>query len=84
MQKTVNTERDMAQWLKRGALPMSLPVVRFRIPLDAAFSEKYRVNFSPPNLGTLLRCRVLGQGTSTSNASLDRDGNGYDKFNAPK
>ena len=27
--------------------------------------------FSPLNLGTLLRCRVLGQGTSPSNASLD-------------
>ena len=37
--------------------------------------------FSPLNLGTLLRCCVLGQGTSPSNASLD---NVYDKFNAPK
>ena len=25
-------ERDVAQWLERGALPMSLPAVRFRIP----------------------------------------------------
>ena len=32
---------DMAQWLERGALPMSLPAVRFRIPLAAKFSEKY-------------------------------------------
>ena len=36
-------ERDMAQWLERGALPMSLPAVRFRIPLGAGFSEKYHV-----------------------------------------
>ena len=49
--------------------------------------------FSPLNLGTLLRCCVLGQDTSPSNASLDSDeneylvgqnGNVYDKFNAPK
>ena len=37
-------ERDMAQWLERGALPMSLPAVRFRIPLGAGFSEKYHVS----------------------------------------
>ena len=37
-------ERDMAQWLERGALPMSLPAVRFRIPLGAEFSEKYNVS----------------------------------------
>ena len=34
----------MAQWLERGAMPMSLPVVRFRIPLGAGFSEKYHVS----------------------------------------
>ena len=33
----------MAQWLERGALPMSLPAVRFRISLGAGFSEKYHV-----------------------------------------
>ena len=33
------------QWLERGALPMSLPAVRFRILLGAGFSEKY--HFSP-------------------------------------
>ena len=27
-----------------GALPMSLPAVRFRIPLGAEFSEKYHVS----------------------------------------
>ena len=37
-------ERDVVQWLERGALPMSLPVVRFRIPLGAGFSEKYHVS----------------------------------------
>ena len=36
-------ERNMAQWLERGALPMSLPAVRFRIPLGVGFSEKYHV-----------------------------------------
>ena len=30
-------ERDMAQWLERGALQMSLPAVRSRIPLGAGF-----------------------------------------------
>ena len=34
----------MAQWLKRGALPMSLPAVRSRIPLGVGFSEKYHVS----------------------------------------
>ena len=34
----------MAQWLERGALPMSLPAVRFRTPLGAGFSEKYHVS----------------------------------------
>ena len=34
----------MARWLERGALPMSLPAVRFRIPLGAGFSEKYRIS----------------------------------------
>ena len=37
-------ERDVAQWLERGALPKSLPAVRFRIPLGAGFSEKYHVS----------------------------------------
>ena len=35
---------DVAQWLERGALTKSLPVVRFRIPLGAWFSEKYNVS----------------------------------------
>ena len=37
------TKRDVAQSLDRGALPMSLPVVRLRIPLGAGFIEKYNV-----------------------------------------
>ena len=49
---TLCSERDMAQWLEPGALPMSLPAVRFRIPLGAEFSEKYHV--SP--LSILGRC----------------------------
>ena len=35
---------DMAQLLERGALSMSLPAVRFRIPLGAGFSEKYHLS----------------------------------------
>ena len=34
----------MVQWLEHGALPMSLPAVRFRIPLGAGFSENYKVS----------------------------------------
>ena len=34
----------MAQWLERSALPMSLPAVRFRIPLGVGFSEEYHVS----------------------------------------
>ena len=34
----------MTQWLERGALPMLLPAMRFRIPLGAGFSEKYNVS----------------------------------------
>ena len=34
----------MAQWLERGALPMSLPAVQCRIPLGAGFSERYHVS----------------------------------------
>ena len=37
-------ERDVAQWLERGALPMSLPAVRFRIPLGPGFSKKNHVS----------------------------------------
>ena len=36
--------RDMAQWLERRALPMSLPAVQFRIPLGTGFSEKFHVS----------------------------------------
>ena len=39
-----NSERDVAQWLERGALSMSLPAVRFRIPLGAGFSKKFHVS----------------------------------------
>ena len=41
----LGTERDMEQWLERGALPMSLPAMPFRILLGAGFF--------PLNLGTL-------------------------------
>ena len=42
--RILSAERDMAQWLERGALPMSLSAVRFRIPLGAEFSKKYHVS----------------------------------------
>ena len=66
--------RDMAQWLERGALPMSLPAVRFRITLGILREISC---FSAHNTGTLLRCCVLGQDTSPSNASLDSGENEY-------
>ena len=51
----------MAQWFESGTLPMSLPVVRFRTPLGAGFSEKFHV--SPLSiLGHCIGC-ALGQGT---------------------
>ena len=34
----------MTQWLERGALPMSLPAVRFRISFGAGYSNKYYVS----------------------------------------
>ena len=57
----------MAQWLERGALPMSLPVVRFLFPLGARFSEKYHVSplsilghcFNVVSLGKTLNPQML-------------------------
>ena len=37
-----SVQRGTSLWLERGALPMSLLAVRFRIPLGAGFSEKYQ------------------------------------------
>ena len=54
------TVRDMAQWLERGALPMSLPAVRFRIPQDF----QRNMMFLPSQYCDIFsRCCVLGQGT---------------------
>ena len=77
----------MAQWSERGALPMSLPAVRFRIPLGTGFSEKYNVSpisilghcFNVVSLGEALHPQMVKMSTC-----WDRDGNVYDKFNAPK
>ena len=56
-------------WLEHGALPMSLPALRFRTPLGAGFLDKYHV---PSFINdTLFRCCILGQGTLPSHASLD-------------
>ena len=38
------TWEDMAQWLECEALALSLPAVRFRIPLGVGFSEQYSVS----------------------------------------
>ena len=53
--------------LERDALPMSLPVVRFRAPLGAAFLEKYHVSslsvlghcFDVESFGMALHPRML-------------------------
>ena len=37
-------ERDVAQWLERGTLPMMLPAMRLGISLGAGFSEKFHVS----------------------------------------
>ena len=44
MPRFCTLERDVAQWLECGALPMSLPAVRFRNQLGAGYSEKYHVS----------------------------------------
>ena len=57
----------MAQWLERGALPMSLSAVRFRIPLGAGFSDKFNVSplsilghcFDVVSLGKALNPQML-------------------------
>ena len=57
----------MAQWLERGALPMSLLAAQFRILLGAVFSEKYHVSplsilghcFDVASLGKALNHQVL-------------------------
>ena len=50
----VFAERDVAQWLKCGALSMSLPAARVRGSPGARFSEKYYI--SPPS--TLGHCGI--------------------------
>ena len=65
-------ERDMAQWLERGALSMSLPAMRFRITLGTGFSEISC--FSPLNINPQML--HLTQ-VEMSIRSLDRDGNVY-------
>ena len=57
----------MAQWLERGAVQMSQPVVRFRNPLGAGFSEQYYVSplsilghyFDGVSLGKALHPQIL-------------------------
>ena len=65
----------MAQWLERGALPMSLHAARFRIPLGAGFSEKYHV--SPLSILGHAKMVCPWENTSPSNASLNSGENEY-------
>ena len=82
----------MTQWLERSALPMSLPAVRFRIPLGAEFSEKYHVSplsilghcYDVVSLCKPLHSQMLHLTQVKISTWWDRDGNVYDKFNAPK
>ena len=60
----------MAQWLERGALPMSLPAVQFRIPLGAGFPAKYHVSLLSI-LGHCFDVVSLGKALNLTNASLD-------------
>ena len=61
------TERDMAQWLERRALSMSMTAVWFRIPLGIGFSGKYHVSplsmlghcFEVVSLGKALNPQML-------------------------
>ena len=53
-------QRDIAQWLERGNLQLSLSVVRLRTPLGAGFSEKYHVVF----LGKALHPQMRHSGES--------------------
>ena len=60
-------ERDMAQWLERDALTMSLSAARFRSRLVAGFSEKNHVSplsilrhcFDVVSLGKALHPQML-------------------------
>ena len=82
-------ERDMAQWLERRALSMSLPAVRSRIPLGAGLSEKYHVPplsvlgncFDVVSLGETLNPQMLYLTQVKISTWWGRDGNEY---NAPK
>ena len=82
----------MTQWLESGALPMSLPAVRFRAPLGAGFSEKYHVSllsilrqcFDVVSLGKALHPQMLHLTQVKMHTFEARYGNMYDKFNAPK
>ena len=83
-----NYDRDMAQWLERGALSMSLPALRF-CAFCAEFSEKYHV--SPLSiLGSCFHNVSLGKALNpqmfhvTMSTLYDRNCNVYDKFNAPE
>ena len=51
--KVAEAVRDMAQWLERSALPMSLPAVRFRIPLVHNFHRN--IMFLPSQSWDIVR-----------------------------
>ena len=49
----------MAQWLERGDLPMSLPAVRFRIPLGVSPPLNLGHCFDVVSLGKALHSQML-------------------------
>ena len=49
----------MAQWLERGALPMSLPAVRFQIRLVQDFQRN--IMFLPSQSGDIVKMVSLGK-----------------------
>ena len=69
-------ERDVAQWLERVSLPMSLPVGQLRVPLGAGFQRKCHV--SPLLvLGHYIDVVSLGKALYPHYASLDTSVNEY-------
>ena len=84
-------ERDVTQWLERGALSTSLSAVRFRILLQ---DFQRNIIFLPSQYwDVVLMLCPLGKAHNPKMLHLiqmkmitwwDRDGNVYNKFNAPK
>ena len=73
-------------------LSISLPAVRFQIPLGGGFSKKYHVSplsllghcFNVVSLGKALNHQKLHLTQVKMSTWKDKDGNVYDKFKALK